>query len=139
MAATVAVSDELTMRSYLGLAETGGTLARATSGTQFALSAVFTPENALHLWGIAAAYQEGSGHGRLSMLEVAKGRFFPGHEQDAAIAPDPFISQQIGLWGRRGVGVTRGHTNPLGATGSCSTSSRCSCARGRIACRSWSG
>ena len=43
-----------------------------------------------------------------------KGEFHPGPEQaDAAIDQDPFISQQIGLWSRRGLEVIRGHTTPL--------------------------
>jgi uncharacterized membrane protein (UPF0182 family) len=99
---------------YSWLAETGGALPRATPATQFALSAVVTPENALNLRAIVTAYQDGGDYGRLSLLEVPKGRFFPGPEQaDAAIDQDPFISQQIGLWTRRGLEVIRGHTTPL--------------------------
>jgi uncharacterized membrane protein (UPF0182 family) len=99
---------------YSWLAETGGPLPRAAPATQFALSAVFTPENALNLRAIVTAYQDGEDYGRLSLLEVPKGRFFPGPEQaDAAIDQDPFISQQIGLWSRRGLEVIRGHTTPL--------------------------
>ncbi len=99
---------------YYWMAETGRTMPPSSQPTQFAMSTVFTPENALNLRAIITAYQEGDDYGKLSMLEVPKGRFVPGPEQaDSAIDQDPFISQQIGLWSRRGLEVTRGHTTPL--------------------------
>ena len=81
---------------------------------QFALSTVFTPEGAKNLRAIATAYMDGEDYGKLSMLQVPKGLFYPGPEQaDAAIDQDPFISQQISLWNRLGLDVIRGHTTPL--------------------------
>jgi len=57
---------------------------------------------------------DGEDYGKLSMLQVPKGLFYPGPEQaDAAIDQDPFISQQISLWNRLGLDVIRGHTTPL--------------------------
>ncbi|HEV3002133.1 MAG TPA: UPF0182 family protein [Solirubrobacteraceae bacterium] len=100
---------------YYWMAETGkGPLPRSAPPTQFAMSTIFTPENALNLRAVITAYQEGRDYGRLSMAVVPKGEFHPGPEQaDAAIDQDPFISQQIGLWSRRGLEVIRGHTTPL--------------------------
>ncbi len=99
---------------YYWLPETGRDLPRSSSPTQFAMSMVFTPENALNLRAIATAYMDGEDYGRLSLLEIPKGRFFPGPEQaDTAIDQDPFISQQLGLWQRQGLEVIRGHTTPL--------------------------
>jgi uncharacterized membrane protein (UPF0182 family) len=78
------------------------------------MSTIFTPENALNLRSIITAYQDAADYGRLVELRVPKGEFLPGPEQaDAAIDQDPFISQQIGLWSRRGLEVIRGHTTPL--------------------------
>ncbi|HEX8083703.1 MAG TPA: UPF0182 family protein [Solirubrobacteraceae bacterium] len=100
---------------YYWMAETGtGPLPRSAPPTQFAMSTIFTPESALNLRAVITAYQEGRDYGRLSMAVVPKGEFHPGPEQaDAAIDQDPFISQQIGLWSRRGLEVIRGHTTPL--------------------------
>ena len=101
---------------YYWMAETGkgGPLPQSAPPTQFAMSTIFTPESALNLRAIITAYQEGRDYGRLSMAVVPKGEFHPGPEQaDAAIDQDPFISQQIGLWSRRGLEVIRGHTTPL--------------------------
>ncbi|MDQ5807730.1 MAG: UPF0182 family protein, partial [Actinomycetota bacterium] len=101
---------------YYWMAETGGDgpLPRSAPPTQFAMSTIFTPESALNLRAVITAYQEGRDYGRLSMAVVPKGEFHPGPEQaDAAIDQDPFISQQIGFWSRRGLEVIRGHTTPL--------------------------
>ncbi len=100
---------------YYWMAETGkGPLPRSAPPTQFAMSTIFTPESALNLRAVITAYQEGRDYGRLSMAVVPKGEFHPGPEQaDAAIDQDPFISQQIGFWSRRGLEVIRGHTTPL--------------------------
>jgi hypothetical protein len=101
---------------YYWMAQTGGDspLPRSAPPTQFAMSTIFTPENALNLRAVITAYQEGRDYGRLSMAVVPKGEFHPGPEQaDAAIDQDPFISQQIGFWSRRGLEVIRGHTTPL--------------------------
>lgn len=100
---------------YYWMAETGkGPLPRSAPPTQFSMSTIFTPENALNLRAVITAYQEGRDYGRLSMAVVPKGEFHPGPEQaDAAIDQDPFISQQIGFWSRRGLEVIRGHTTPL--------------------------
>lgn len=108
-------SVNFSIEPYYWIADTGkGALPRAAPPQQFAMSTIFTPENALNLRAIVTAYQEGRDYGRLSMLEVPKGEFHPGPEQaDAAIDQDPFISQQIALWSRRGLEVIRGHTTPL--------------------------
>jgi uncharacterized protein len=100
---------------YYWMAETGkGPLPRAAPPTQFSMSTIFTPESALNLRAVITAYQEGRDYGKLSMAVVPKGEFHPGPEQaDAAIDQDPFISQQIGFWSRRGLEVIRGHTTPL--------------------------
>jgi uncharacterized protein len=100
---------------YYWMAETGkGPLPRSAPPTQFSMSTIFTPESALNLRAVITAYQEGRDYGKLSMAVVPKGEFHPGPEQaDAAIDQDPFISQQIGFWSRRGLEVIRGHTTPL--------------------------
>jgi uncharacterized protein len=99
---------------YYWLTETGKDLPASSSRYQFAQSMIFTPENALNLRAIATAYMDGDDYGRLSLLEVPKGTFYPGPEQaDTAIDQDAFISQQIGLWTRLGLEVIRGHTTPL--------------------------
>jgi hypothetical protein len=100
---------------YYWMAETGkGPMAPAAQQTQFAMSTVFTPENALNLRSVITTYMEGNDYGKTSMAVVPKGEFHPGPEQaDAAIDQDPFISQQIALWSRRGLEVIRGHTTPL--------------------------
>jgi uncharacterized protein len=103
---------------YYWLAETGRDLPASSSRTQFAMSTIFTPENAVNLRAIATAYMNGEDYGKLSILEVPKGKFFPGPEQaDSAIDQDAFISQQIGLWTRLGLEVIRGHTTPLVVAG----------------------
>jgi uncharacterized membrane protein (UPF0182 family) len=107
-------SITFSIEPYYWLAQTGDDLPASADETQFALSMVFTPEGALNLRSIITAYQEGEDYGKLSMLRVPKGEYFPGPEQaDSAIDQDSFISQQIGLWNRRGLEVIRGHTTPL--------------------------
>jgi uncharacterized membrane protein (UPF0182 family) len=102
------------MEPYYWVANTEGSLPDSSEESQFSMSMAFTPEGALNLRGIVTAYQEGDDYGKLSMVRVPKGEFFPGPEQaDAAIDQDAFISQQIGLWNRRGLDVIRGHTTPL--------------------------
>lgn len=100
---------------YYWLAEPGKSgLPASKAKTQFAMSMVFTPENALNLRAIATAYMDGDDYGKLSLLQIPKGKFFQGPEQaDSAIDQDPFISQQAGLWTRRGLELIRGHTTPL--------------------------
>jgi uncharacterized membrane protein (UPF0182 family) len=99
---------------YYWVAETGDALPASSDDSQFSLSTVFTPEGALNLRAIVTAYMDGDDYGKLSMLKVPKGEFYPGPEQaDAAIDQDAFISQQIGLWNRIGLEVIRGHTTPL--------------------------
>jgi hypothetical protein len=111
-------SVSFSIEPYYWIAETGGSLPASTSRTQFALSTVFTPEGARNLRAIATVYMDGEDYGKLSILQVPKGRFFPGPEQaDAAIDQDAFISQQISLWNRLGLDVIRGHTTPLVVAG----------------------
>jgi hypothetical protein len=81
---------------------------------QFALTKNYTPQDALNLRGLATVYQTGEDYGRLSVLKVPKGRFFPGPEQiDSIIDQDAFIAQQISLWNRLDVEVIRGNTTLL--------------------------
>jgi uncharacterized membrane protein (UPF0182 family) len=106
------------MEPYPWIAETGGQsrLPGDASDDTFALSMVFTPENALNLRAIVTAYQDGldADYGRLVSLQVPKSEFHPSPEQaDAAIDQDAFISQQIGFWNRQGNQIIRGHTMPL--------------------------
>jgi uncharacterized protein len=99
---------------YYWVAETGVDLPASSDRYQFALSMAFTPEGAKNLRAIATAYMDGADYGRLSVLQVPKGLFYPGPEQaDAAIDQDAFISQEISLWNRLGLDVIRGHTTPL--------------------------
>jgi uncharacterized membrane protein (UPF0182 family) len=107
-------SISFSIEPYYWIAETGGSLPESASRYQFALSTVFTPEGARNLRAIATAYMDGEDYGKLSILQVPKGLFYPGPEQaDAAIDQDAFISQQISLWNRLGLDVIRGHTTPL--------------------------
>jgi uncharacterized membrane protein (UPF0182 family) len=79
---------------------------------------IFTPENALNLRAIVNVYQDGDDYGKISVLEIPKGKYFLGPEQaDSVIDQDPFISQQAALWTRRGLELIRGHTTPLLANG----------------------
>lgn len=99
---------------YYWIAEPGGALPPSKEKTQFVLSMVFSPENAVNLRAIATVYMNGDDYGRISMLQVPKGQFFPGPEQaDAAIDQDAVISSQITLWNRLGTEVIRGHTTTL--------------------------
>jgi len=99
---------------YHALLETGGLLPESENGTQFALMAVFTPENALNLRAITLAYQDGEDYGRLIALQVPKGQFVMSPEQaDASIDQEPEITQRIAWWNRRGTEVIRGHTITL--------------------------
>jgi uncharacterized membrane protein (UPF0182 family) len=100
---------------YFWIAKPGDSgLPPSSEPTQFAQSMVFTPENALNLRAIATVYQDGKDYGKISVLEVPKGKYFLGPEQaDSVIDQDPFISQQAGLWTRRGLELIRGHTTPL--------------------------
>jgi uncharacterized membrane protein (UPF0182 family) len=107
-------SINFSIEPYYWIAETGGALPASSDRYQFAMSAAFTPEGARNLRAIATAYMDGEDYGRLSILQVPKGLFFPGPEQaDSSIDQDPFISQQISLWNRLGLDVIRGHTTPL--------------------------
>lgn len=99
---------------YNWMASPGGAMTGSSENTQFALSKNYTPQDALNLRGIATAYQTGDEYGKLSVLKVPKGEFYPGPEQaDATIDQDAFIAQQIGLWNRQGVEVIRGSTSLL--------------------------
>ncbi|MGH2451001.1 MAG: UPF0182 family protein [Candidatus Limnocylindria bacterium] len=107
-------SISFSVEPYYWIAETGGDLPASSNRYQFSLSTVFTPEGARNLRAIATAYMDGEDYGKLSILQVPKGLFYPGPEQaDAAIDQDAFISQQISLWNRLGLDVIRGHTTPL--------------------------
>ena len=107
-------SISFSIEPYYWIAETGGDLPGSSDRYQFSLSTAYTPEGAQNLRAIATAYMDGEDYGRLSILQVPKGHFYPGPEQaDAAIDQDAFISQQISLWNRLGLDVIRGHTTPL--------------------------
>jgi hypothetical protein len=91
--------------------EAGGLLPESSSRSQFALMAIFTPENAVNLRGLPIAYQDGDDYGKLMVLQVPKGQFVMGPEQaDAAIDQHPEVAQSISWWNRRGSEVIRGHT-----------------------------
>jgi uncharacterized membrane protein (UPF0182 family) len=107
-------SITFSIEPYYWIAEAKDPLPSSSDPSQFAISTVFTPEGALNLRAIITAYQDGEDYGKIHMLQVPKGQFFPGPEQaDSAIDQDAFISQQIGLWNRMGLEVIRGHTTPL--------------------------
>jgi len=96
---------------YSWLAETGGSLPASARPVQYALAMLFTPEKALNLRSIPIAYQDPPDYGKLSVLQIPKGRYVIGPEQaDAAIDQDPTISQNFSWWNRRGTEVIRGHT-----------------------------
>lgn len=96
------------------LLETGGALPESSEKVQYSLMMPFTGEKALNLRGLPIAYQDGDDYGKITMLMVPKGRFFPGPEQaDAAIDQNPDISRQLSWWNRMGADVIRGHTMPL--------------------------
>ncbi|MGH2758249.1 MAG: UPF0182 family protein [Actinomycetota bacterium] len=102
------------MEPYYWIAPTGGVLPESERPNQFSMSMIFTPEGALNVRAIVTAYMEGNDYGKLTALQIPKGRFSPGPEQaDAAIDQDAFISQQIALWNRQGLSVIRGHTTPI--------------------------
>ncbi len=100
---------------YQWVAQTDGEVLPASNGgSQFALSMVFTNEQALNLRAIPMAYQDGDDYGRLIVLQVPKGYFYPGPEQaDAAIDQDRDITQKITWWNRMGAEVIHGHTSTL--------------------------
>ena len=102
---------------YYWMADAGeGPMPANADGThdEFAMSTIFTPESAPNLRSVITAYMDGPDYGKLTMAVVPKGEYHPGPQQaDAAIDQDPFISQQIGFWTRRGLEVIRGHTTPL--------------------------
>jgi hypothetical protein len=96
------------------MVETGGILPAAQERTQFVVSMVYTNEQALNLRAIPIVYQDGPDYGRMVVLQVPKGHFYPGPEQaDAAIDQEPEISEQISWWNRTGSSVIRGHTSTL--------------------------
>jgi uncharacterized protein len=99
---------------YYWMPKAGGVMPPSSSQEQFAMSMIFTPESALNLRSIMTTYMDGEDYGKTSMLEIPKGKYFPGPEQaDSAIDQEPFISQQIGLWSRQGLELIRGHTTPV--------------------------
>jgi uncharacterized membrane protein (UPF0182 family) len=100
---------------YQWVAQTDGNVLPASNGgSQFALTMVFTNEQALNLRAIPMAYQDGDDYGRLVVLQVPKGHFYLGPEQaDAAIDQDRDITQKITWWNRMGAEVIHGHTTTL--------------------------
>jgi hypothetical protein len=100
---------------YHWVVRTGSPLRRARGKRdQFALSMVFTPENALNLRAIPTVYMDGEDYGRILVLQVPKGHYSYGPEQaDAAIDQTPEISRQFDWWNRQGMDVIRGHTSTL--------------------------
>jgi uncharacterized membrane protein (UPF0182 family) len=100
---------------YHWVVRTGSPLGRAAGRReQFALSMVFTPENALNLRAIPTVYMDGEDYGRIIVLQVPKGHYTYGPEQaDAAIDQTPAISRQFDWWNRQGMDVIRGHTTTL--------------------------
>lgn len=102
------------MEPYPSILETGTDFPASSSGTQFALNQIFTPEGALNLRALVSVYQDGDDYGRLSMLQVPKGYFVHGPEQaEAVIDQDELIAQQFGFWNSTGVEVLRGYLTPV--------------------------
>ena len=92
----------------------GNVLLDSNGGSQFSLSMVFANEQARNLRAIPVVYQDGEDYGKLSVLLVPKGYFYPGPEQaDAAIDQDRDITQKITWWNRMGAEVIHGHTSTL--------------------------
>ncbi|HEV3228772.1 MAG TPA: UPF0182 family protein, partial [Solirubrobacteraceae bacterium] len=104
---------------YYWMAKPGDSgLPPASTPTQFAMSMIFTPENANNLRAIGTVYMDGKDYGRMSYQVVPKGTFFEGPQQaDAAIDQDPFVAQQLGFFNRQGLQLVRGHIMPLIAYG----------------------
>ena len=104
---------------YYWLAKPGDSgLPKSSSPTQFAMSMIFTPENANNVRAIGTVYMDGKDYGRMSYQVIPKGTFFQAPQQaDATIDQDPFVAQQLGFFNRRGVQLIRGHIMPLIADG----------------------
>jgi uncharacterized membrane protein (UPF0182 family) len=104
---------------YYWMAKPGDSgLAPSSASQQFSLSMIFTPENANNVHAIGTVYMDGADYGRMSYLVIPKGYYFESPQQaDAAIDQDPFVSQQLGFWNRRGVSLIRGQMMPLIANG----------------------
>jgi len=99
---------------YVVVDTADGLLPPATPRNQFALSMVFTSQDALNLRAIPMVYQDGDDYGRIVSLQVPKGHYFLGPEQaDSAIDQNPEIARQIAWWNRRGLEVIHGHTTTL--------------------------
>ncbi len=99
---------------YHWIADATGRVPEGAPTTQFAMTAIFTPQSALNLRAMPTAYQDGTAYGKLVVHQVPKGIFVPGPEQaDAAIDQEPAISQQFAWWNRQGMDVIRGHTTAL--------------------------
>lgn len=112
-------SATFSIEPYYWMAKPGDSgLPPSSSPTQFAMSMIFTPENAQNLRAIGTVYQDGPDYGKMTYLVVPKGSFFEGPAQaDAAIDQDPFVAQQLGFWNRTGVNLVRGQMMPLLANG----------------------
>ncbi len=97
------------------MTETGkGPLPASTEEIQFTLTSAYTNQGVMNLRAIPMVYQDGDDYGRIMVLRVPKGHFYPGPEQaEAAIDQDPKISEQISWWNRMGAEVVRGHIAPL--------------------------
>lgn len=116
MGAILDQGDAITfsIEPYWWMARTGDALPAASPRTQFVQSLLFTNEKAYNLRAMPVVYQDGADYGRLVVLQIPKGRFYPGPEQaDAAIDQDTEISQSINWWNRLGAEVIRGHTSAL--------------------------
>ncbi len=107
------------MEPYYWMAKPGDSgLPPSSAKQQFAMSMIFTPENANNVHAIGTVYMDGNGYGRMSYLVIPKGTYFESPQQaDAAIDQDPFVAQQLGFWTRQGVTLIRGQMMPLIADG----------------------
>jgi uncharacterized membrane protein (UPF0182 family) len=112
------LSDGLTItfsiEPFYWIAQAGHPLPPSSVDQQFAMSGVFTNEQALNVRALPMVYMTGSDYGKLSVLTVPKGLYITGPEQaEAAIDQDPFIAQQIGFWNRAGDDIMRGHLSAI--------------------------
>ena len=103
------------IRPFHWFTETGkGAVPASGETTQFVMSSAYTNREAINIRAIPMVYQDGEDYGRMIVLQVPKGYFYPGPEQaEAAIDQDPTISEQISWWNRMGSEVVRGHIAPL--------------------------
>lgn len=81
-----------------------------SEGPEFVQILPFTPTNRMNMIGWLAGRSDGDNYGRLLVYEFPKQELVYGPMQiEARIDQDGAISQQLTLWGQRGVSVIRGN------------------------------